>query len=221
MKRSAGRRVGVLMAGALLVAGLAACEPAQFGAAAVVDGKRMSLDQVEKTVATLRAEQAELGLPVADAAVLTQRVVNRMLIFAVQERAAREAEIEVADGKVTAALDELTAELGGEQNLAIWAASERTAMTRAGIEEWLRLELMMDKLGERLVPGKETPELVQQRSQRLNTTLQGVAKKMTFEVNPRYGEFNTETAHLDPVSYDFLVREPLQLPPGAIPGGQG
>jgi hypothetical protein len=213
----AGAVAGLVLA-ALAVTG---CEPAQLGAAAIVDGQRIPVDEVQATVADVRALQARVGQPARQPEALVRQELQRRLIMAVYERAAKEMGVRVTPGEVSAEHARARAAAGSEEEFASQVAGQNLSLDTA--KEYLRQVLLARKMGEKLAPQSADPPAggmpgQSAQDQAVEQRLIQTAKKMRFEVNPRYGEFNTENGQLLDRRDDFL-RPQTGLPPspGASP----
>jgi len=207
---------------ALVVAGLAAglavsgCQPAQLGAAAIVDGERIPVDQVQGAVSEVRALQARVGQPARQPETLVRQELQRRLILAVYERTARELDVRVTSGEVSAELARARAAAGSEEEFASQVAGQNLSL--ATTREYLRQGLLARKIGDKLVPRPADPQAQAAQDQAVEQRLVQTAKKMRFEVNPRYGEFNTDNGQLGEHRDDFLRPATDQVPsPGSAP----
>jgi hypothetical protein len=202
----------ILVAGAALAAiMLTACEPVQFGAAAIVDGQRIALDDVQAAVRDVRDLQAQVGQPAPQPEQLARVELQRRLILAVYERAARELGVRVTPGEVSAELAEARQAAGSEEEFARQLAAQN--LSPATAPEYVRQALLARKIGQRLAPARSRQGQGQPgqaaadqaaQDQALTERLIQTAKRMRFEVNPRYGTFDTSNGQLTPRQDDFL-----------------
>jgi SurA-like protein len=204
------------IAGAVLAGiALTGCEPAQLGSAAIVDGQRIAVEDVQEAVQDIRALQARVGQPAQQPEHLARAELQRRLILAVYERAARELGVRVTPGEVSAELARARQSAGSEEEFARQVASQNLSLDSA--REFVRQSLLARKMGERLAPGVTEPGqgiLDQAVTDRLVQT----AKRMRFEVNPRYGTFNTENGQLVQRQDDFFgSATATPTPPGTVP----
>lgn len=187
----------------LVLAGLATlsgCHPAQLGAAAIVDGHRIPVDELQGTVTDVRSLQERIGHPAQSTAELARGELQRRLIMTVYERAARELGVTVTPGEVSAELAKARQAAGSEEEFASQIASQNLSMET--VKEYVRQILLGRKIGERLAPGTASGQPA--RDQAVTQRLVQTAKRMRFEVNPRYGDFNTDNGQLVAHQDDFL-----------------
>jgi hypothetical protein len=196
----------ILVAGPLAAMLMTACEPAQLGAAAIVDGQRIAIDDVQAAVQDVRELQAQVGQPTQQQEQLAQAELQRRLILAVYERAARELGVRVSAGEVSAELARAREAAGSEEEFARQLAAQNLSPRTA--TEYVRQALLARKMGERLARGASGQGHAGQdqsaQDQAVTERLIETAKRMRFEVNPRYGTFNTSNGQLTPRQDDFL-----------------
>lgn len=187
-RRTGPKRVRRLLAAALALAAslaLTACNPDQVGAAAVVDGSRITVSQLQdatKGFHTLapQVDQGEAQL----------RILERMILSKVIDRAAHDAGVSVTDGEVAAATEQITASIGGRDQLVRALAQQQppTVLAPSYIDRWTRDRLLFTKLAAKLAGG--APPTSQQAGIAASNALVAAGKKMDIEVNPRYGTWN-------------------------------
>lgn len=221
----------MLVVGTALVAlALTACEPAQLGAAAIVDGQRIAIEDVQAAVRDVHELQAQVGQPAQQPEELARAELQRRLILAVYERAARELGVRVTAGEVSAELAKARQEAGSEEEFARQLAAQNLSPETAS--DYVRQALLARKMGERLAPARSGQGQVRQgragqgqaaqdqaaQDEAVTERLIQTAKRMRFEVNPRYGTFDTSDGRLMPRQDDFLrpvTTEPTA--PGTAP----
>jgi hypothetical protein len=201
----------IVIAGAALAAvALTGCEPAQLGTAAIVDGQRIAVEQIQDTVADVRALQEQVRQPAQQPDELARGELQRRLILAVYERAARDLGVQVTAGEVSAELARARQAAGSEEEFARQVAGQNLSLETA--QDYIRQSLLARKMGERLTPGQSGQGALDQA---VTDRLVQTAKQMRFEVNPRYGNFNTDNGQLTERQDDFL------RPATAAPTGPG
>ena len=204
----------LIAAAALSGMALAGCEPAQLGAAAIVDGQRIGVEQVQGAVRDIRVLQARVGQPAQQPDTLARSELQRRLILAVYERAGRELGVRVTDGEVSSELARAREAAGSEEEFARQVAGQNLTMESA--RDYVRQLLLARKMGERLAPDAGSGQGIPDRA--VTDRLVQTAKKMRFEVNPRYGTFDTDNGELTARLDDF-VRSGATAPasPGTVP----
>jgi hypothetical protein len=203
----------IVIAGAALAAvALTGCEPAQLGTAAIVDGQRIAVEQIQDTVADVRALQEQVRQPAQQPDELARSELQRRLILAVYERAAGDLGVQVTAGEVSAELTRARQAAGSEEEFARQVAGQNLSLETA--RDYIRQSLLARKMGERLTPGQSGQGALDQA---VTDRLIQTAKKMRFEVNPRYGNFDTDNGQLTERQDDFL-RPATAAPTGPGPG---
>jgi hypothetical protein len=200
------------MAGLLAALVLTACQPERLGAAAIVDGERIAVDDVQASVRAVRELQAQVGQQSQLQEDLARTEVQRRLILAVYERAARELGVTVTPGEVSAELAKARQAAGSEEEFERQLAAQNLSLESA--PEYARQLLLARKMAQRLAPASAQgqPEQQAAQDQALTNRLIQTAKRMHFEVNPRYGTFDPNNGQLTPRPEDFI--RPVTTPAG-------
>jgi hypothetical protein len=207
------RTVRVLAAGLALTAGLAAtgCEPVKAGAAAVVGQERLATSELHATVEQITEEQEKAGGGHGDAAQLQRQVLTRQIVGVIVDEAAERRDLSVTRGEVDARLDQLAQGVGGREKFEKAVVSDGVSPDE--LPGLIRQTLLIEKLGEQLVPG--SGEQVQvQRQQATGRVLTRIAREIGVTVSPRFGTWDPQRAQLTPDVND-LSR------PAEGGGGQG
>ena len=207
-----------------VVGGLAltACTPEQFGAAAVIEGERLSVTELQETTDGLLEAGGSEGQSPGEA----QRVtLSRFIVSEVIEAAAASEGVTVTRGQIDAQRRQIEEALGGADQLAPQLAAQGVAPGH--VEQFLRDVTLSDALGRALVPG-EDQAVVQQRSLALNDLLLETAAELDVSVNPRYGVWVPEQGTVEGQISGGLARSPedytsvgapeSDAEPGAEPG---
>ncbi|MER0246410.1 SurA N-terminal domain-containing protein [Streptomyces sp. HSW2009] len=185
-RRTATRRRTALTVSAVALLGatplLTACgSDAHPGAAAVVDGDRITVSQLQSRIADVR--DAQRDSPQSDQLIrasgkLGHEVLLRMIMTKVVERAAADQGISVTRRDVQQETKLARSQTGG-------AAGLRSAFLREGIapgqiEDTLRVDLLRLRLIEQL--GQD----------RTLDALRATAADLDIDVNPRYGTWDSQ-----------------------------
>ncbi|CAL9506909.1 hypothetical protein SUDANB6_03565 [Streptomyces sp. enrichment culture] len=186
------RRTALLLTAAIAAAPLlAACgNDARPGAAAVVDGRRITVAQLEDRVDEVRAAQraavrddAQYAQVVAGTGTLARTTLQGMVLDRVLHRAARDAGVTVAPKEVQQMRTGLERQVGGAKALErVWL--EQYDVPPARIDENLRLQLQAQKLAEKLGTDTGRPEFWKALSE--------ASKKLDIDLNPRYGSWDVD-----------------------------
>ncbi|MGQ0624472.1 MAG: hypothetical protein ACT4PP_07455 [Sporichthyaceae bacterium] len=194
------RRVATMLlaplAGALA---LSACGPDQLGAAAVVDGQRITISQVQDTLREVRELRERFDLDGDLPPEAARLEVERRVLDLVFERAARELGLRVTEGDVAAARAE---ERRSAAEIAELAAQNNISLD--SLDELYRRLTVEAKIGDRLAA--QNPGLAQEElGQVIGQALVATAMKMDIRINPRYGTFSVTEGSISPFVFDFLA----------------
>ncbi|MFP8964399.1 SurA N-terminal domain-containing protein [Streptomyces nanhaiensis] len=178
-------------AAAVLVAAplLTACgSEAHPGAAAVVGGERITMEQVQSQVRAVRAAQNESDRSaelVRNTEQLTRGTVGSLVFERVLERAAGDAGVTVSRGEVQRAREEAERNVGGPEALEAMMLQQR-AVAPDEIDRAVRSQLMVQKLAEKLGANLQTP----QGQQEITQALAEASEELDVTVNPRFGAWD-------------------------------
>lgn len=170
---------------------LTGCDAEQVGAAAVVGGSRITVEQVQAGVEDLRKVNREVPADEAH-----RRVLGELIRARVVEEAAARRGVSVEPGEVRRLIDSLVQNLGGQQQFeAALAATENDQLVGpASAQAWARRQVLAREIARSLVPGKDTDPAVQQRrATEFQRFASEVAADLHIEVNPRYGRWDPDT----------------------------
>ncbi|WP_031509686.1 SurA N-terminal domain-containing protein [Streptomyces megasporus] len=201
-------------AAALVVAPLlTACgSDAHAGAAAVVDGERITVSQVQEKVRAVREAQRETGQGaqlIRNTEQLTRGTLHGMVFGRVLEKAAEDAGVKVTRRDVQLAREDAERQLGGAEQLEAMMLQQRAAAPDE-VDDMVRVQLLLQKLGERLGADQRTP----QGQEKLRTALEEASRDMDVTVNPRYGTWDDEQITLADLKQPWIKEisnpEPLR-----------
>lgn len=183
------RRRLQLTAGAVLVAAsFAACGPLQSGAAVVYSEGRITDNELAAQVNELASV-----LSVTPTPELTRVTLQRLTSNELIEQAADQLGVTVSRAEVELFTLELLAAYpsAAEFELAVL----QQGVTPSQLEEQLRITMLAERIGERLMPGN-TDQQVQQEV--IGDYLVGVAEQQNMRVSPRFGYFDQESLRVYP-----------------------
>ncbi len=208
------RRLGALLAGAVVVAAVAGCGPNQAGAAITYDNGRVT----DTTVATQAQQLAEaLKIPLDER--VTQATVQRLTTDVIVAQAAQRLDIKVSQGDVDALIAEAVKNNGGRE--ALEQAALQQGILPSELPNQARTSLVAQRIAEIVAKGKDQ----QTQQQAVGDYLIQLGKQINVQVSPRFGTWNADRLALGPVSND-LSKPPTsglsELVPGATdPGSDG
>ncbi|OKH97696.1 hypothetical protein A6A06_31420 [Streptomyces sp. CB02923] len=179
----------VSAAAALLAAPLlTACgTDAHPGAAAVVDGQRITVSQLQSRVRDVRTAQEkspQAAQLVENTGKLGPATLNGMIFDRVLERGAKDAGVSVTRRDVQQWRAAAERSAGGADRLKeMWL---QQAIAPGEIDAVVRNQLLLDGVAKSIGADRGQP----QGQQRLAESLAGTSRKMAIDVNPRYGEWD-------------------------------
>jgi hypothetical protein len=192
------------VSGALL---LAACGGSEVGAAAVINGERVSVSMLQDTTESLVEAGGGAGAPGAQApaADVQQTTLRHFIVNAVVEQAAEQQGVTVTQGDIDALATQIRSQFGDDP-----AQMEQALVTQFGvapsfIDEFIRQQALLEALGRKMVPG-EDEAIQQERSATVETFLFETASDLDVEVNPRYGVWDPAQVSVLPQVSGGLAR---------------
>lgn len=174
---------------------LTACgSDAHPGAAAVVDGKRISMGQLQSRVSAVR--DAQRAAPQSEQMIkgsgqLTRATLDSMVRERIVRKAAGDAGISLTRREVQDARSQLEKQAGGEKKLEAGLLQQQ-AIAPSEIDERVRMQLTTDKLAKKADINPRSPQGAAQLGRKLAKT----SRDMAIDVNPRYGKWDTKKAML-------------------------
>jgi SurA-like protein len=183
-------RVRMLVAAVLALAAtvsLSACGPDEVGSAAIVDGQKISVSQLQD--ATQGYEAVAQGVGTKEAQL---RILERMILSRLIDTAAAKAGVSVTNGEVAAERDRIISSVGGRDQLVKALAQQQppTVLAPSYVDRWTRDRLLFGKLAQRLSPGADPTS--QEAGVAASNALVAAGKSIHIEVNPRYGHWNPQ-----------------------------
>ena len=189
----ATRRTAALLvaAGAFAVI-LSGCSPDRVGSAAVIDGRTVSSDDLQANARAYLAVVAD-----GDAGDAQRAILQRMIVSAAIDEAARKAGVRVPDGRVAAERDQLLESVGGPKALirTLAESQQPTVLAPQDIDRWVKDRLLFRGIAEGIAGGTLDPEgaETQQALDETNTLLREASQRVDVEVSPRYGTWDPDT----------------------------
>ncbi len=175
-----------LVATVVAIVAVAGCGVDRLGAAAVVDGHKISIDQLQDLTREFTTAVPGQESGQAQAAILQQLILRRVL--AAQ---ARDAGVRVSDGRVASQLSGLITRLGGRKQLAAALAQQGQVVAPSQFSDWLRGQLLFQRIARKLGGGTGAPS--QEALAEADAQLRGYSRRAQIEVNPRYGSWNARS----------------------------
>ncbi|MEJ8648562.1 SurA N-terminal domain-containing protein [Streptomyces sp. MS1.AVA.3] len=187
---------------------LAACgSDAHPGAAAIVDGKRITVSQLQAKVKDVRAAQAESpqgGQMIMNTGRLSLATLNGMIFDEVLARGAKEAGVTVTRRDVQRWRAEAEKQAGGAERLkAMWL---QQGVAPDEIDSTVRNQLLLDGVARHLGADRGKP----QGQQKLAQALAKTSRSMGIDVNPRFGKWDDHQVILGETKDAWITREPAK-----------
>ncbi|MFI9078485.1 SurA N-terminal domain-containing protein [Streptomyces sioyaensis] len=169
---------------------LAACGGAAHpGAAAIVDGKRITVSQLQAKVKDVRAAQAESPQGselVMNTGRLSLATLNGMIFDEVLARSAKDAGVTVSRADVQRWRSDAERQAGGAERLqAMWL---QQGIAPDEIDTMVRNQLLLDGVAKHLGADRGKP----QGQQELARALAKTSRSMGIDVNPRFGKWDDQ-----------------------------
>lgn len=188
--------VTVSTAAALLLAAplLTGCGETHPGAAAVVDGERISLAQLQSRVGEARAAQREM--PQGEQMIrrtgqLTRSTLDGMIRHRVVEQALKDAGVGVSRSELQRQRDVYEQQTGGAKGFR-QALLEQQGIAPSAADDWVWLNVAVQKVAKAWDIDPASP----QGNQELNKRFSELSGEMDIVVNPRYGTWDAKSSAL-------------------------
>ncbi|GES32240.1 SurA N-terminal domain-containing protein [Streptomyces angustmyceticus] len=184
---------------------LAACgSDAHPGAAALVDGKRITVSQLQAKVKDVRAAQARSpqgSQLIMNTGRLSLATLNGMIFDEVLARGARDAEVTVTRGDVQRWRARAEQQAGGAARLKEMWLQQGVAPDE--IDAMVRNQLLLDGVARHLGADRGKP----QGQQKLARALAKTSRSMGIDVNPRFGKWDDQQVILGETKDPWITRE--------------
>jgi hypothetical protein len=203
--RGLPRRLAVALAALLATVALTACNQDELGAAAIVDGHVITTDELQ--AATRGYLEA---VPDGDKKDAQLRVLERMILSRIIDRAAVKEDVRVSTGAVVKQRDQILDSTKGRTGLVKALAQQQnpTVLPPSLIDRWVRDQLVYSRIVTKLAgPGDPNS---QEAATKGSEALIAAGKSMDITVNPRYGTWDPEQGVKAQIS-GGLSKTPAQL----------
>ncbi|MFD8548784.1 SurA N-terminal domain-containing protein [Streptomyces sp. NPDC059649] len=187
---------------------LAACgSEAHPGAAAIVDGKRITVAQLQAKVRDVRAAQAKSpqgGQLIMNTGRLSLATLNGMIFDEVLARGAKDAGVTVTRKDVQKWRDRAEERAGGAERLkAMWL---QQGIAPDEVDGTVRNQLLLDGIAEHLGADRGKP----QGQQKLAESLARTSRSMGIDVNPRFGKWDDRQVILGETKDPWIAATPVR-----------
>ncbi|THA26052.1 hypothetical protein E4198_16305 [Streptomyces sp. RKND-216] len=188
--------VTVSTAAALLLAAplLTGCGETHPGSAAVVDGERISLAQLQSRVGEARAAQRKM--PQGEQMIrrtgqLTRSTLDGMIRHRVVEQALKDAGVGVSRSELQRQREVYEQQTGGAKGFR-QALLEQQGIAPSAADDWVWLNVAVQKVAKAWDIDPASP----QGNQELNKRFSELSGEMDIVVNPRYGTWDAKSSAL-------------------------
>jgi hypothetical protein len=190
--------------------GLAGCGDSRLGAAAVVNGRVSTVDELQQDT----RDYVRL-VPGADTAAAQVAILQRVVITEVLEEVARQNGVHVRPGRIAAERDQLFASFDGRRGLVRTLANSQqqpTVLPPGDVEDWVKDRLLFNAIAEKIGGGPlNTAEPESQRVlEEVQNQLTEAGRSLDIEINPRYGTWDP-TSGIAPLVSGGLSQTAAQL----------
>jgi hypothetical protein len=199
MTRSARRLQGrtrrtVVMTGVACVAvlGLAGCSGDRLGAAAVIDGRTVTTDDLQSST------RAYLEVvPGADAGDTQLAILQQQIVSAVLDGVARDRGVRVREGRIARERDDVLQSVGSRRQLvtALAQSQQPSVLAPGDIDRWVKDRLLFTAIAADICncdPDTAGDAESQQALAQANDELREKSASMNIEVSPRYGRWDPD-----------------------------
>ncbi|TJZ42525.1 hypothetical protein FCH28_34565 [Streptomyces piniterrae] len=184
---------------------LAACgSDAHPGAAAVVEGKRITVSQLQARVKQVRDAQAKSpqgGQLIMNTGRLSLATLNAMIFDEVLARSAEDAGVTITRSDIQKWRAQAEKRAGGAARLqAMWL---QQGVAPHEVDGVVRNQLLLDGLATHIGADRGQP----QGQQRLADALSKTSRSMGIDVNPRYGKWDDKQVILGETKYPWITHD--------------
>lgn len=202
-RRRSALTVSAAVALCAVVPLLSACgSESHPGAAAVVDGDRISMSQLQSRVGAVRdAQSAE---PKGEEMIersgrLTQATLDGMIRDRIVQRAAQDAGVSVSRRAVQKARAAFEKQTGGAKEFRS-VLLQQQAVAPSEVDAWVRMQLTVERIAQARGINPRSPE----GNKALTDTFSKTSEEMDIDINPRYGDWDTKRSALAPKDTPWL-----------------
>lgn len=178
------------------------------GSAAVVDGERITVSQVQDRAETVRkAQRADANSKelIEATGPLSLFSLNDMIRQRIVERAAKDEGIRVSRAEVQRFKKELEQQRGGPDQFREIMLKDAT-VAPSQLDDALRTDLLLTKLMQKMGVDPNS----EQAQQAVFGKMAETAEKMGIKISPRFGEWNNERWTLDSTGEDEWIKPRVQ-----------
>lgn len=210
--RTKTRTIPALMTVAAALAGvlgLSGCSTDRLGTAAVIEGRSVSVDDLQT-----RTQEYLAVVPGGNAGEAQRSMLQRMIVSAAIDLAARDAGVRVRAGQLAGERAAVLESVGGRKGLirALGQSQQPTILAPRDIDRWVKDRLLFRAIAEQIAGGPlsaEAPE-TEQAITAANDALRAAGEQVDVEVSPRYGTWDPASG-ITPLVSGGLSKTPAEL----------
>lgn len=163
---------------------LSGCTPDQLGAAAVVNGEKISTAEVQD----LTQEYLD-AVPGQDPGQVQTAVVSQLIVERLLAQAATDHDVHVPRGRVASQVSQAVTQIGSRAKVSQLVLEQNSAIVPPSrLEQWLRDQYLIGLLGQKVSGNTGAPTPEDQDSARAE--LADYSRRLGVELNPRYGRWH-------------------------------
>lgn len=185
------RTLALVLASAAALAAqalLTGCTPDQLGAAAVVDGEKISTAEVQE----LTREYLE-AVPGQDQGQVQQEILTQLIVERLLAAAAADHDVRIPRGRVASQVDQAVTQIGSRAKVSQLVLEQNSAIVPPSrLERWLRDQYLVGLLGQKVGGNSGAPTPEDQDLARAE--LADYSRRLGVELNPRYGRWHPRQA---------------------------
>lgn len=188
------RKLGALL---LALAGLLLSGCSNPSDAASLKSGSVTIEELQESINAILDERVKFETMPQDGLTgeaLTRNQLGFHIFSALLNQAAKERNITVKPGEISASRAEVLQNVGGEEQLSL--ALVNAGIASIDLEEYLALIVLQDRLREVIAPNAADDQQVVEALQKM---LADTVASEQLKVNPRYGFWNTNTNTVDPI----------------------
>ena len=192
--KSSRKYMTAVVAGAFAasIIALTGCGANQAGAAAVLGDQRISESELNEQVQALLSAQ---GLTAQDSsAALVTNTLDRMITANLVQQLADREGVVVGQGEIDVIRLQYVAQAGGQAELETLLLQQ--GVLAEDVDEIIKLNLQVSKIGEKLVPGVEA----EVQGGAVFVAASDLSIELGTEVAPRFGTWDPENLSIGPVA---------------------
>lgn len=179
------RSLALALASAAALAALTGCTPDQLGAAAVVNGEKISTAEVQDLT-----QEYLKAVPGQDPGKVQTAIVTQLIVERLVAEAAADHDVRVPRGRVASQVSQAVTQIGSRAKVSQLVLQQNSAVVPPSrLERWLRDQYLIGLLGQK-VAGTTGEAPTPEDQDRARAELADYSRRLGVELNPRYGRWH-------------------------------